>query len=81
MLILLYSLGEQRRNMELMRIAKENQMILFRLSQCRAHYSVRSWNKDWLGTAKLKDNIAYFPQGRTNQAKVTTFLLCYGLSS
>ncbi|XP_075887196.1 cell division cycle protein 16 homolog isoform X2 [Nelusetta ayraudi] len=69
MFIVCCSLGEQRRNMELMRIAKENQMILFRLSRCRAHYSVRSWNKDWLETAKLKDSIACFPQGRTNQAK------------
>lgn len=77
MFILGCSLGEQRRNMESMRITKENQTILFRLRQCKAHYSVRSWNKDWLETAKLMDSIACFPRARTNQAKVTIFILCY----
>lgn len=81
MCILCCSLGEQRQNMELMRIAKENQTILLRLSQCKAHYSVRSWNKDWLETVRLMDSIACFPQARTKQEKVTIFILCYGLSS
>lgn len=81
MFILHRSLGEQRRNMESMHIAKENQAILFRLSQRKAHYSVRSWNKDWLETVRLMDSIACFPQARTNQAKVTILILCYGLSS
>lgn len=73
MFILYCSLGEERRQLELMRITEENQMILFRLSQCRTHYSMKSWNKDWLETLKLMDSIACFPRGRTNKPKVLCF--------
>lgn len=73
MFILHCSLGEERRRLELMRITKENQMILFRLSQCKNHYSVKSWNKDWLETLKLMDSIACLPRGRINQPKVICF--------
>ncbi|XP_040913997.1 uncharacterized protein cfap97d2 isoform X2 [Toxotes jaculatrix] len=61
------SLGKEKRQLELLRITKENQMILFRLSQCRPHYSVRSWHEDWLKTLKVMDSIARYPRGRAKQ--------------
>ncbi|XP_070771087.1 sperm axonemal maintenance protein CFAP97D1 [Enoplosus armatus] len=63
------SLGKEKRQLELLRITKENQMILFRLSQCRPHYNVRSWHEDWLKTLKVMDSIARYPRGRANQQK------------
>ncbi|CAM9310603.1 unnamed protein product, partial [Lampetra planeri] len=63
------SFGEEKRQKELLRITKENQMILFRLSQCRPHYTVRSWHEDWLTTLKVMDAIARYPRGRSNQQK------------
>ncbi|XP_028249131.1 uncharacterized protein CFAP97D1 [Parambassis ranga] len=63
------SLGREKRQLELLRITKENQMILFRLSQCRSHYNVRSWHEDWQETLKLRDSIARYPRGGANQEK------------
>nr|XP_046259482.1 sperm axonemal maintenance protein CFAP97D1 [Scatophagus argus] len=63
------SLGKERRQVELLRITKENQMILFRLSQSRPHYNVKSWHEDWLQTLKVMDSIARYPRGRANQQK------------
>uniref|UniRef100_A0A8D0CR11 CFAP97 domain containing 2 n=1 Tax=Sander lucioperca TaxID=283035 RepID=A0A8D0CR11_SANLU len=64
------SLGKEKRQLELLRITKENQMILSRLSQCRSHYNLRSWHEDWLKTLKVMDSIARYPRGRTNEQKV-----------
>ncbi|KAK5890209.1 hypothetical protein CesoFtcFv8_013756 [Champsocephalus esox] len=61
------SLGKEKRQLELLRITKENQMILLHLSQCKSHYNVRSWHDNWLKTLKVMDSIARYPQGRTNQ--------------
>ncbi|XP_045911011.1 sperm axonemal maintenance protein CFAP97D1 [Micropterus dolomieu] len=61
------SLGKEKRQLELLRITKENQMILFRLSQCRPHYNVRSWHEDWLKTVKVMDSIARYPRGANLQ--------------
>ncbi|KAK2840054.1 hypothetical protein Q5P01_013794 [Channa striata] len=63
------SLGKEKRQLELLRITNENQMILFRLSQCRPHYNVRSWHEDWLKTLKVMDSIARYPRGRASQQK------------
>ncbi|XP_044071971.1 sperm axonemal maintenance protein CFAP97D1 [Siniperca chuatsi] len=63
------SLGKEKRQLELLRITKENQMILFRLSQCRPHYNVRSWHEDWLKTVKVMDSIAHYPRGQANLQK------------
>ncbi|XP_029315445.1 uncharacterized protein cfap97d2 [Cottoperca gobio] len=63
------SLGKEKRQLEFLRITKENQMILFHLSQCRSHYNVRSWHEDWLKTLKVMDRIARYPRGRTDQQK------------
>uniref|UniRef100_A0A8C4EGQ8 CFAP97 domain containing 2 n=1 Tax=Dicentrarchus labrax TaxID=13489 RepID=A0A8C4EGQ8_DICLA len=65
------SLGKEKRQLELLRITKENQMILFRLSQCRPHYNVKSWHEDWLKTLKVMDSIARYPRERSNKQKVT----------
>ncbi|KAK5860926.1 hypothetical protein PBY51_022367 [Eleginops maclovinus] len=61
------SLGKEKRQLELLRITNENQMILLHLSQCKSHYNVRSWHDDWLKTLKVMDSIARYPRGRTNQ--------------
>nr|XP_033966418.1 uncharacterized protein si:dkey-83m22.7 isoform X2 [Pseudochaenichthys georgianus] len=61
------SIGKEKRQLELLRITKENQMILLHLSQCKSHYNVRSWHDNWLKTLKVMDRIARYPQGRTNQ--------------
>ncbi|XP_035030189.2 sperm axonemal maintenance protein CFAP97D1 isoform X1 [Hippoglossus stenolepis] len=63
------SLGKEKRQLESLRITEENQMILFRLSQCRPHYNVRSWHDDWLKTLKLMDSIAHYPRGRAKMQK------------
>ncbi|KAA8587915.1 hypothetical protein FQN60_001109 [Etheostoma spectabile] len=63
------SLGKEKQQLELLRITKENQMILSRLSQCRSHYNLRSWNEDWLKTLKVMDSIARYPRGRTNNKR------------
>ncbi|XP_051260622.1 sperm axonemal maintenance protein CFAP97D1 isoform X1 [Dicentrarchus labrax] len=63
------SLGKEKRQLELLRITKENQMILFRLSQCRPHYNVKSWHEDWLKTLKVMDSIARYPRERSNKQK------------
>ncbi|KAF3843324.1 hypothetical protein F7725_002173 [Dissostichus mawsoni] len=65
----------EKRQLELLRITKENQMILLHLSQCKSHYNVRSWHDDWLKTLKVMDSIARYPQGRTNQ-KHYNCILC-----
>lgn len=64
------SLGKEKRQLELLRITKENQMILLRLNKCRPHYNVRCWDEDWLKTVKVMDSISRYPQGRANQPKV-----------
>ncbi|KAE8299138.1 hypothetical protein D5F01_LYC01530 [Larimichthys crocea] len=63
------SLGKEKRQLELLRITKENQMIQGRLSQCRPNYNVRSWHEDWLKTLKVMDSIARYPRGTANQQK------------
>uniref|UniRef100_A0A673CTA6 Si:dkey-83m22.7 n=1 Tax=Sphaeramia orbicularis TaxID=375764 RepID=A0A673CTA6_9TELE len=49
------SLGKEQRQLELLRITKENEMILHRLNQCKPHYNVKSWHEDWIKTLKVMD--------------------------
>nr|XP_020465062.1 uncharacterized protein C17orf105 homolog [Monopterus albus]XP_020465063.1 uncharacterized protein C17orf105 homolog [Monopterus albus]XP_020465064.1 uncharacterized protein C17orf105 homolog [Monopterus albus] len=63
------SLGKEKQQLELLRITRENQMILFRLSQCRPHYNVRVWHEDWLKTLNVMDSITRYPHRRANQQK------------
>uniref|UniRef100_A0A673WKS9 Uncharacterized protein n=1 Tax=Salmo trutta TaxID=8032 RepID=A0A673WKS9_SALTR len=53
---------ENKRYSELLRITKENQLILLRLTQCQPHYSIKDWHKDWLKTIKLMESIARYPR-------------------
>uniref|UniRef100_A0A673CJL7 Si:dkey-83m22.7 n=1 Tax=Sphaeramia orbicularis TaxID=375764 RepID=A0A673CJL7_9TELE len=64
------SLGKEQRQLELLRITKENEMILHRLNQCKPHYNVKSWHEDWIKTLKVMDSISRYPRGRSNQQKV-----------
>lgn len=70
-----YSLCKEKRQLELLRITKENQLILFRLSQCRPHYNVKSWHEDWLKTQKVMDSIARYPR-RTAKQVISICILC-----
>ncbi|KAG8000546.1 hypothetical protein GBF38_016942 [Nibea albiflora] len=64
------SLGKEKRQLELLRITKENQMILDRLSQCRPHYNVRSWHEDWLKT--LKEHVKDTKKCSDQDQKIST---------
>uniref|UniRef100_A0A8C7CAT3 CFAP97 domain containing 2 n=1 Tax=Oncorhynchus kisutch TaxID=8019 RepID=A0A8C7CAT3_ONCKI len=53
---------ENKRYGELLRITKDNQLILLRLTQCQPHYSIKDWHEDWLKTIKLMESIARYPR-------------------
>ncbi|XP_023149083.1 uncharacterized protein cfap97d2 [Amphiprion ocellaris] len=63
------SLHKEKRQRELISISKQNQMIQFRLSQCKPHCSARKWHEDWLNTLKLRDRIGHYPRGSAKQQK------------
>uniref|UniRef100_A0A3P8RZC7 Uncharacterized protein n=1 Tax=Amphiprion percula TaxID=161767 RepID=A0A3P8RZC7_AMPPE len=67
------SLHKEKRQRELISISKQNQMIQFRLSQCKPHCSARKWHEDWLNTLKLRDRIGHYPRGSAKQQKVFIF--------
>uniref|UniRef100_A0A8C8EPQ2 Uncharacterized protein n=1 Tax=Oncorhynchus tshawytscha TaxID=74940 RepID=A0A8C8EPQ2_ONCTS len=69
---------EDKRYSELLRITKDNQLILLRLTQCQPHYSIKDWHEDWLKTIKLMESIARYPRraiGRS-YSKHNTLLKC-----
>ncbi|XP_030643414.1 uncharacterized protein CFAP97D1 [Chanos chanos] len=55
------SLSADKRQQELLRITKENQMILQRLTNCVPHYSVQQWHEQWLKTLELMESITRYP--------------------
>ncbi|XP_073701370.1 sperm axonemal maintenance protein CFAP97D1 [Garra rufa] len=61
------SLGSEKRQMELLRITKENQGILQRLSTCKPRYSVQVWHEQWLKNLELMDAIGRYPHLYTAQ--------------
>ncbi|RXN28954.1 1-phosphatidylinositol 3-phosphate 5-kinase isoform X1 [Labeo rohita] len=61
------SLGSEKRQLELLRITKENQCILQRLSTCRPRYSVQVWQEQWLKNLQLMENIGRYPRLYTAQ--------------
>ncbi|XP_048049823.1 sperm axonemal maintenance protein CFAP97D1 isoform X2 [Megalobrama amblycephala] len=61
------SLGTEKRQLELLRIAKENEWILQRLSSCRPRYSVHVWHEQWLKNLELMENIGRYPRLYTAQ--------------
>ncbi|XP_021452554.2 uncharacterized protein CFAP97D2 isoform X3 [Oncorhynchus mykiss] len=56
------SLCREMQQQELLRITKDNQLILLRLTQCQPHYSIKDWHEDWLKTIKLMESIARYPR-------------------
>ncbi|KAJ8383528.1 hypothetical protein AAFF_G00219780 [Aldrovandia affinis] len=56
------SLCGKKRQQELLRVTKENQTIVERLSRCGSRYSSRQWHEDWLRTERLRESIARYPR-------------------
>uniref|UniRef100_A0A671SXB4 Si:dkey-83m22.7 n=1 Tax=Sinocyclocheilus anshuiensis TaxID=1608454 RepID=A0A671SXB4_9TELE len=61
------SLGSEKRQLELLRISKENQCLLQRLSTCRPRYSVQVWHEQWLRNLQLMETIGRYPRLYTAQ--------------
>ncbi|KAL0964101.1 hypothetical protein UPYG_G00318560 [Umbra pygmaea] len=61
------SLCRGMQQQEWLRINKENQLILLRLTQCQSCYSVNDWHDNWLKTVKLMENITRYPQRVTDK--------------
>lgn len=56
------SLNRQRRLRELLRIARENQDILKRITSSRPQYDHVKWERDWQNNLVIMDQISAFPQ-------------------
>uniref|UniRef100_A0A8C2KMZ9 Si:dkey-83m22.7 n=1 Tax=Cyprinus carpio TaxID=7962 RepID=A0A8C2KMZ9_CYPCA len=56
------SLGSEKRQLELLRITKDNQCLLQRLSTCRPRYSVQVWHEQWLDNLQLMETIGRYPR-------------------
>uniref|UniRef100_A0A2C9KCI5 Cilia- and flagella-associated protein 97 n=1 Tax=Biomphalaria glabrata TaxID=6526 RepID=A0A2C9KCI5_BIOGL len=55
------SLNREKRQRELLRITKENQAILRRITMRRPEYSHEKWQSDWEENLKFMNNISAFP--------------------
>ncbi|KTG05151.1 hypothetical protein cypCar_00015576 [Cyprinus carpio] len=55
-------LGSEKRQLELLRITKDNQCLLQRLSTCRPRYSVQVWHEQWLDNLQLMETIGRYPR-------------------
>jgi hypothetical protein len=60
--LFLYSLNREKRQRELLRLTRENQSILGRITQRKPEYSADSWAKQWEEDQKFMDNISHFPK-------------------
>ena len=60
--LLLHSLNREKRQRELLRLTRENQSILGRITQRKPEYSAESWAKQWEEDQKFMDNISHFPK-------------------
>ena len=56
------SLNREKRQRELLRLTRENQSILGRITQRKPEYSADSWAKQWEEDQKFMDNISHFPK-------------------
>uniref|UniRef100_A0A8C5MZQ4 Cilia- and flagella-associated protein 97 n=1 Tax=Leptobrachium leishanense TaxID=445787 RepID=A0A8C5MZQ4_9ANUR len=67
------SLNREKREQELLRVSRENQSILDRISKCEPQYHVEKWHEDWVKAEKYMDSIARYPRGWyiTHQEKHT----------
>uniref|UniRef100_A0A671NL79 Si:dkey-83m22.7 n=1 Tax=Sinocyclocheilus anshuiensis TaxID=1608454 RepID=A0A671NL79_9TELE len=52
----------KKRQQDLLRITKENECLLQRLSTCRPRYSVQVWHEQWLKNLQLMDTIGRYPR-------------------
>ncbi|CAB1328304.1 unnamed protein product [Coregonus sp. 'balchen'] len=66
-----YENKREMQQQEWLRITKENQLILLRLTQCQPHYSIKDWHEDWLKTIKIMESIARYPR-RVSDKKAKT---------
>ncbi|XP_075446573.1 uncharacterized protein CFAP97D2 [Ascaphus truei] len=57
------SLNKEKREQELLRVYRENQTILDRISKCEPQYRVEKWHEDWVKAEKYMDSIARYPRG------------------
>jgi hypothetical protein len=69
-LFIAFSLNRQRRLRELLRIAKENQDILKRITSSRPMYDHVQWERDWHNNLQLMDQISAFPRDWWQQDQV-----------
>jgi E3 ubiquitin-protein ligase TRIP12 len=56
------SLNREKRQRELLRVTRENQQILNRITMREPEYSHRAWETDWRESEKLMDNIGRYPK-------------------
>ena len=65
---------------ELLRVTKENQDILKRITQRKPEYDHQKWQRDWEGKQKFMNNIAsYPPEWWKNGEKVSKASTLYWL--
>ncbi|XP_002121190.2 sperm axonemal maintenance protein CFAP97D1-like [Ciona intestinalis] len=56
------SLNREKRQKELLRVTRENQHILARITMREPDYSHRKWEQEWQEAEKLMNNIGRYPQ-------------------
>ena len=56
------SLNREKRMRELLRVTKENQEILQRITARKPEYDHKTWQKDWKQNQKFMDNISRYPK-------------------
>jgi len=56
------SLNKEKRQRELLRVTKENQAILQRITLRQPEYSAKRWQNTWDENQKYMDNISHYPQ-------------------
>uniref|UniRef100_A0A0B6ZSX7 Cilia- and flagella-associated protein 97 n=1 Tax=Arion vulgaris TaxID=1028688 RepID=A0A0B6ZSX7_9EUPU len=55
------SLNREKRQRELLRVTKENQLILYRINMRKPEYSHQRWQLEWEKNQKFMDNISAYP--------------------
>ncbi|XP_041357854.1 serine/threonine-protein kinase fray2-like [Gigantopelta aegis] len=56
------SLNREKRQRELLRVTRENQEILRRITMRQPEYSAKKWQEDWEENQKFMDSISHFPK-------------------
>ncbi|KAG9349578.1 hypothetical protein JZ751_028026 [Albula glossodonta] len=68
------SLCREKRQQELLRVTKENQIIVERLSRCESRYSAKQWHEDWLRMERYRESIARYPRSKSLTEAQTKFI-------